>query len=124
MKKVWTEALPGKTRLADLCQGHGDAVELVLIGAGNQGFLRGAEAQAEDVLLVRLTRVIALQVHRNLPEMQDSCQRRARRVSGSLGFQSSLGYFERMDSQTSMAPGPTSEVGKGGLELPLFLWVL
>lgn len=35
----WEEVLLGKTHLADLCQGHGDAVELVLAGAGNQGFL-------------------------------------------------------------------------------------
>jgi hypothetical protein len=36
---VWKEVMLGKTHLADLCQGHGDAVELVLIGTGNQGFL-------------------------------------------------------------------------------------
>lgn len=38
--------------LADLCQGHGDGVELVLVGAGNQGFFRWAEAQAQNVLFV------------------------------------------------------------------------
>lgn len=73
-EKIWKEALLGKTHLADLRQGHGDAVELVLTGGDNQGFLRGAEAHAEDVLFVRLTRVIALRVHRNLPRIQDSYQ--------------------------------------------------
>lgn len=34
-----SQSLLGKTYLADLCQGHGDAVELVLAGAGNQDFL-------------------------------------------------------------------------------------
>ena len=41
-----------ETHLADLRQGHGDAVELVLAGAGDQRFLGGAEAQAEHVLFV------------------------------------------------------------------------
>lgn len=27
-----------EAHLADLCQGHGDGVELVLAGAGDQGF--------------------------------------------------------------------------------------
>lgn len=27
-----------EAHLADLCQGHGDGVELVLVGAGDQGF--------------------------------------------------------------------------------------
>lgn len=63
--------LAGKTHLADLRQRHGDDVELVLAGAGNQCFLRWAEAQTEDVLLVGLTRVIALKVYGDLPKMGD-----------------------------------------------------
>lgn len=39
MRKVWTETLLGETYLADLRQGHGDAVELVLTGADEQSFL-------------------------------------------------------------------------------------
>lgn len=65
--------LAGKTHFADLGQGHGDAVDLVLTGAGNQGFLRGAEAHAQNVLFVRLTWVIALWVHRNLLKTQNGC---------------------------------------------------
>lgn len=122
-EKGWKEALPGKTDLADLHHGHGDAVELVLTGAGDEHFLGGAEAQAEDVLFVRLTRVVALQVHRNLPKMQDSSQGCPHTVGGPLGFQSSLRYFELTGSWTSMVPGSTSEVEKGGFALPLFLWV-
>lgn len=67
-------SIAGETHLADLRQGHGDAVELVLTGGGDQGFLGGAEAHADDVLSVRLTRVIALWVHGNLPKMQDRYQ--------------------------------------------------
>lgn len=79
LKQPWIHGDPEYRRpegphLADLRQGHGDAVELVLTGAGNQGFLRGAEAQAEDVLFVGLTGIIALWVHRNLPKTQDSYQ--------------------------------------------------
>ena len=73
----------GETHLADLRQGHGDAVELVLAGAGDQRLLRGAEAHAEHVLFVWLTWVIALWIHRNLPKTQDSGQQ-ASALSGVL----------------------------------------
>lgn len=69
---MWEEVLLEHTHLADLCQRHGDAVELVLASAGDQGLLRGAEAHAENVLFVRLTRVVALWVHRDLAEMRSS----------------------------------------------------
>lgn len=61
VSSLWLEgSVAGKTHLADLRQGHGDAVELVFAGAGNQGLLWGAEAHAEDILFIRLTWLIAL----------------------------------------------------------------
>ena len=74
-----------EAHLADLRQGHGDAVELALAGAGDQRLLGGAEAHAEHVLFVRLTRVVALWIHRNLPETQDGSQQ-APALSGVLGL--------------------------------------
>lgn len=114
-KRCW------ETHLADLHQGHGDAVELVLAGAGDQHFLRGAEAHAEHVLFVWLTRVIALWVHRNLPKTQNSGQQWPHIVRVSLGFQilsDTVAY-----RLLTMLPGSSSDVEKGGLEGPPFLWV-
>lgn len=103
----------GKTHLADLRQGHGDAVELVLAGAGDQRLLRGAEAHAEHILFVRLTWVIALWIHRNLPKTQDSGQQ-ASTLSGVLDFQM-LSDTCSLLLLISLLPGCSSDVEREGL---------